>query len=145
MNIDIISNLIRDTRKAIGMSQKTLAEKSGLSIATIQGYEQKKFNPKLENLQKIASGLGVSIWDLIPPSELESLSDFEYHSLLDLQPSLNSEDQKLLDFFWVLNDVGQSKALEQVELLTKIPEYKAKVDKSEELQMKIDKDGNLTD
>lgn len=42
MNIDIISATIRDTRKSVGMTQKELAKKSGVSIATIQGYEQKK-------------------------------------------------------------------------------------------------------
>ena len=48
-----VGEKIRAVRKEKGLSQKDLAEKTGLSIATIQGYEQGKYKPKIENIQKI--------------------------------------------------------------------------------------------
>jgi len=63
---------IRMYRKKSGLTQNQLAEKTGLSIATIQGYEQNKYEPKIETLQKIAVALGVSINDLKPTLPLKA-------------------------------------------------------------------------
>lgn len=61
-----VGEKIRAARKEKGLSQKDLAEKTGLSIATIQGYEQGKYKPKIENVQKIANALEVPVGRLIP-------------------------------------------------------------------------------
>lgn len=39
-----IGTRIKELRKARGMTQKELAKKTSLSIASIQGYEQKNTN-----------------------------------------------------------------------------------------------------
>ncbi|MBS5088390.1 MAG: helix-turn-helix domain-containing protein [Clostridiaceae bacterium] len=67
---------IKYFRQKENITQKQLAEKTGLSIASIQGYEQNKYNPKLETLKKIADALDISIFDLIDPSEFMPLEDF---------------------------------------------------------------------
>lgn len=54
-----VADNIKNYRKKAGLTQKQLAEKTGLSIATIQGYEQGKYLPKIEQLQKIANVLNV--------------------------------------------------------------------------------------
>lgn len=59
-----IADKIKYFRKKKGLTQKDLAEKSGLSIATIQGYEQNKYNPKLVTLMKIADALEVDFTQL---------------------------------------------------------------------------------
>ncbi len=64
-----LSEKIKLLRHKTKLSQKELSEKTGLSIATIQGYEQGKFNPKLQNLEKIAHVLNVPI---------QELADLEY-------------------------------------------------------------------
>ena len=61
-----ISDNIKKYRKDKKMTQKQLAEKSGLSIASIQGYEQNKYKPKAEQLKKLAKALDVSVSDLSP-------------------------------------------------------------------------------
>lgn len=61
-----ISNNIKKYRKDKNMTQKQLAEKAGLSIASIQGYEQGKYKPKTEQLKKLAKALDVSVSDLNP-------------------------------------------------------------------------------
>lgn len=61
-----ISDNIKKIRKEKNMTQKQLAEKAGLSIATIQGYEQGKYKPKTEQLKRLAKVLDVSVSDLSP-------------------------------------------------------------------------------
>ena len=155
---------IRMYRKKSGLTQNQLAEKTGLSIATIQGYEQNKYEPKIETLQKIAVALGVSINDLKPTlplkagelikkeliDELKKLNISvegisardrtdavikaleKKKSLLAAYDSMNisGQDKALKDLALELNDAGQQEAVRQVELLTKIPEYR-KEDKPE--------------
>lgn len=62
--IDIGEN-IREIRKLKGMTQKELAKKTSLSIASIQGYEQKKYKPKLNTIEKLAIALEVSMYDIL--------------------------------------------------------------------------------
>ena len=47
------------------------------------------------------------------------------------------------DLFFLLNEQGQDKALEQVELLTKIPEYKAEITKSKNFHITFHDNGTL--
>lgn len=54
-----VGEKIQAVRKEKGLSQKDLAEKTGLSIAAIQGYEHGKYKPKIENIRKIALALRV--------------------------------------------------------------------------------------
>ena len=56
-----IGERIKELRKSKGVSQKELAQKTGLSIGSIQGYEQGRYNPKLEAIAKIADALEVEL------------------------------------------------------------------------------------
>lgn len=49
-----------------GMSQQELAEKTGLTAATISSIINGKSSPKLVILEKIAEAFGISIQDLFP-------------------------------------------------------------------------------
>jgi len=60
-----IGERIKQTRKKKGMTQKELAEKTGLSIGTVQGYEQGKYNPKRASIEKLVSALNVPVSDLL--------------------------------------------------------------------------------
>lgn len=55
---------IKSLRERANMTQKKLAEKSGLSIASIQGYEQGKFEPKKEALYKLVKALECNIYEI---------------------------------------------------------------------------------
>ena len=50
---------IRTIRKQKGLTQKQLAELTGLLEPTIRKYESGKVQPKSDNLHKIATALGV--------------------------------------------------------------------------------------
>lgn len=67
-----IGKNIQSSRKKKGLTQKELAQKAGLSIASIQGYEQERYVPKYENLQKIADVLEVPIEELNPDIAFDS-------------------------------------------------------------------------
>lgn len=51
---------IKEARKKAGLTQKELAIKIGAATGTIQQYELGKRQPRLEQLEAIASALGVS-------------------------------------------------------------------------------------
>lgn len=53
--------LIRDARKAKGLTQKELGEMIGIGESRISKYESGKENPTLSTLEKIADTLGVKI------------------------------------------------------------------------------------
>lgn len=54
---------LRILRKEAGMSQKDLAEKSGVSYSSIAKYETGKAKPKIENVRKLLRGLGIRFDD----------------------------------------------------------------------------------
>ena len=56
-----IGQRIKAARKDIGLTQDQLAQKSGVATITIRQYETGKRQPRLEQLQKIADALDVSI------------------------------------------------------------------------------------
>jgi len=53
--------LIGEERKKKGITQKTLAEVSGISIKNIRGWEQGRNGITLENADKVFKALGVSV------------------------------------------------------------------------------------
>lgn len=108
-----IGEQIKTLRKKMGYTQKQLAEKCGMAEITIRQYELNKREPRQETIEKIATALRVDPF---------SLYSFEMASDV-LEKRINQKEIKLLDNYRQLNDNGQDKAIEQVELLTKIPEY----------------------
>lgn len=56
---------IKRIRKERGLTQKRLGEICGIAEPNIRKYENGKQNPKLETVEKIASALGVSAFDLM--------------------------------------------------------------------------------
>ena len=107
--MDLGSN-IQKYRKEAGFTQKELAKKLNVAVGTIQQYELGKRQPRLEFLEKIANVLGVDVWNLYDSYALNTDSDY----FLDKMNSFREE----------LNEAGQEKAIEHVELLTKVPEYR---------------------
>ena len=132
------------------MTQQELGQKlGGISQQQIGRWESNKANPKIETIQKIASALKVPVEDLLISysSELAKkgldavnmnntaianiaatgvLAEKEMRSALESNGYVLPEDKPLLQHYHELNETGQAKAIEQVELLTKIPEYRGK-------------------
>lgn len=148
-----IGNNIKAARKAMGLTQKELAERAGTAVGTIQQYELGKRQPRLEQLQNISAALGMSLYNLLPHSgkyprrsildELAALVEegniqiqvddwdslvksYREGMLYDTMPNNSfhkSPPAKLLESFEKLNTEGQNKAIERVTELTEIPKY----------------------
>ena len=141
------SNNLHKLRKEKGLSQKKLAELTGVSQTAVYHWEQGMRTPKIEQIIKIADILKVPVEDLLISysSELAKkgidstnvnntamaniaaaglATAKEMRSALESNGYVLPEDKPLLQHYHELNETGQDKAIEQVELLTKIPEYR---------------------
>lgn len=74
--MDTLGNRIKDRREALGLSQRVLAEKVGLSHGAVALYETGKREPDLGTLQRLAHTLQTSMAYLVgetddpmPPSK----------------------------------------------------------------------------
>lgn len=128
-----VGDNIKRIRLEKGLTQKQLGEKCNIAESTIRKYELGLLNPKRQTIKKIAEGLGVFDHQLNP----EMIVTFDNGKLFDqiwkvVKRELEDEspfniDERVTrmgDLFDQLNEKGQEKAIEQVEMLTKIEEYK---------------------
>jgi len=63
-----IGEKIKRIRKEKGLTQKKLGQLCGINEVQIRQYEIGKANPKIETVDKIATGLGIPIYDLLGES-----------------------------------------------------------------------------
>ena len=123
---------VKAAREKMGLSQSALAKRMHVSQQAVAKYEKIVEQPKLSTVRKIAEALEIPIsvlvedWSKIPPNEIrEEMGKHFSKKYSNLQ--LFAEDtpkSKILSHFDKLNKSGQDKAIEQVALLTKIPEYR---------------------
>lgn len=118
--------LIKEARKNKGLTQKQLAEKTGLAVVTIQQYERNLREPRLKNIIKIANALHVTPGSLFGSTRIGLMTEFDREKLNYCNPGIFSDGNiyHMSELLNQLNFAGQEKALEQIELLTKIPEYR---------------------
>ncbi|WP_247329517.1 helix-turn-helix transcriptional regulator [Bradyrhizobium sp. 21] len=56
---------MRRLRAARGLSQEALAHESGLNRTYLSGVERSERNVSIDNLARIAKGLGIEPWKLL--------------------------------------------------------------------------------
>ena len=121
-----IGEQIRAIRKHHNLTQKELADFAHIAVVTLQQYETGKRQPRLEQLQKIASVFGGSVEDIFE-LEIPQLSKAD-HALIQMSLAgldhIWNKEKRIAHEFNKLNDDGKDKAIEHVEMLTKIPEYR---------------------
>ena len=61
MHIGQLSQIIKQRREMLQVTQATLSELSGVSLRTIKQFESGKGNPTIVTLQKITDVLGLEI------------------------------------------------------------------------------------
>lgn len=66
---------IAEYRKAQNMTQKQLANATGISTSTIANYEANRTSPSDENLAKVASALNIPVEALVQKGAHEEVSD----------------------------------------------------------------------
>lgn len=62
-----ISENVRLIRERLGLSQKELAARIGVSYPRISEIENQKGEPRITTIEKVAHGLGVSVMELMKP------------------------------------------------------------------------------
>lgn len=126
---------IKSIRIQKGLTQKQLAEKSGISEISIRKYESNDRKPKFETIRSIASALDVYISDIVgdnwsefSPKEYSDDWDNGLNAIKNFKPAPDIEERKLIENFRLLNDVGQAKAAEYISDLTEQSKYTVKND-----------------
>lgn len=94
---------IKKARKSKGLTQKQLAEASGIHLVSIKKYETNKMKPKVPQIQKISSALDISfllLLDFEIIELLESLLEKTDYSFFESDKSIliNFRDKKIQMF-----------------------------------------------
>ncbi|HVR53575.1 MAG TPA: helix-turn-helix transcriptional regulator [Pseudorhodoferax sp.] len=63
-------NLVR-VRGELGISQEELADRAGFHRTYVGHLEQRKRNPSLENVERLALTLNVDVLDLLAPTQAD--------------------------------------------------------------------------
>lgn len=149
-----IGKLVRKKRLEKGLTQLELATKSEVAEITIRKLENDPdSNPKMNTIFKIADALDVSFlylcgliddngeWNIevatklinsnsfyVSPEDKDTIELAMQNGLMTFNTGKEFDDyrSRLIKLYDQLNVNGQEKAIEQVEMLTKIEEYTKK-------------------
>ena len=83
-----VGKKIKRFRTAQGLSQKELAQRSGMSEPAIRNYELGNRTPSDKQLEKIAGALGVSIYAISDPNLENYYGDVYKRQLLIYKSSM---------------------------------------------------------
>ena len=102
MNNEKTGALIAQIRKENGLTQKQLADKIGVSNATISKWETAKGFPDISLLEPLADALNISVSEILAGEKLESTekSDDLLSDLVDI--SLIERNRKTRIHNWII-------------------------------------------
>lgn len=118
-----IGRIIKEKRRAAGLTQEELAKKIGCATITIRQYESGKREPGMETLIDISNALGIEIFDLVPEGQ-EQGNPFDELSEDQRQFILNASDgddtlKSILTIFFQLPDDRKILFLKKLRQLEK--------------------------
>lgn len=118
-----IGENIRQARKKAGLTQRQLAEKSGVATITLQQYERGVREPKLDTIAKIARAMNLFASDLISGDQWQNV-DMTFTDTTERYGQETPQYYRMIEAFSTLNHTGAEKAAVAVEDLSKVPEYR---------------------
>ena len=107
---------IRTARKQIGLTQKELAQRLGLSFQSVAQWENDLRNPKPETLQKIADALGVDFFSLASWDQATKALEDEMAKEIDARKRVNSALDRM-------TPEGMKKTADMAEIIAGNPKY----------------------
>lgn len=129
-----IAAQIKTARKASHVTQKELAQKINKSFSTVQKYELGLATPPIEVLKDIANALDTPLGFLMGYEDLGSgfwgkeaspeKTEKVANRIWGGSVHTSEIKERLNAAFEHLNEKGQEIAVERIEELSKIPEYK---------------------
>lgn len=97
-----IGLLIAQIRKEKGYTQKDLAEKIGVSNATVSKWETGKGFPDISLLEPLAISLNISITEILA-GEIIKTTDLTEHIISDLvDVTIKDQEKKVKLFNWIV-------------------------------------------
>lgn len=137
-----IGETIKSQRRQCGLTQKKLSELTGIAEITLRQYEAGKYEPKIDNLAKIAKALDYPLSSFLPPGQKISSYDPEDNMVDTIikkedgtlerriqagvsmdSNHLTQSEQALLHYFNMLNVIGQNEIIRQAERFTRLAEF----------------------
>ena len=140
-----LSYILKQLRIQNGLTQKELAQYLHVSQNAIFNWENDKREPSAEMIEQIASYFKVSPAYLMGWEKQGTFFDksgtpigYFYGPTLQSsnyelkledadKPDPNAALRRMTTYMSLLTEAGQNKAIEQIELLTKIPEYQKEI------------------
>ena len=112
-----VGSRVRERRRALGMSQSTLAERIGVTFQQVQKYEKGLNRISASKLHQISEILGISLIDLFEvPSALNGVQPEPVNEIVSFVRT--AEGQRLNNaFVQVSNDRLRRKLIELVQAL----------------------------
>lgn len=104
---------IKHLREEREMSQQTLSALTNIPVSLIRKYEDQRRTPTYEHIFQIAKIFHVPALDISPFFPEYTASSIEEDTMYN----------KLITMYNTLNKEGQKKVLEQIEMISKIPDY----------------------
>ena len=102
MNNEKTGMLIAQIRKENGLTQKQLADRIGVSNATISKWETAKGFPDISLIEPLAEALGISVSEIIAGERLESnpKTDDLISNIVEI--SINEQKRKTKIHNWII-------------------------------------------
>jgi transcriptional regulator with XRE-family HTH domain len=111
---------IKEARKAAKLTQRELAEKLGIKVSTLSGYEIGAHDPKSNNLAKIAQICNTTVDWLLGIDD----SDKPQKNAPHLIEGLDENESRLIFVYRELNDSGKMALLRQASYIYSDPDMK---------------------
>lgn len=121
---------LKALRESKGLTQEQVGAVLGVKKATINKYEQGEIqNIKRSNIKKLADLFGVTPTYLMcleddgEQTAQEKALETEVRMLEEIQSRYGKQAIEILELISKLNVQGQKKVIEQIEMISKIPQY----------------------
>lgn len=117
---------IYNLRTNKGMTLEELGNKVGVGKSTVRKWENGMIaNMRRDKISKLAEALDTTPaylmgWEEPMPDYVFTLSDGSKVIIEYMEPAKQKTAQRLLTYYFKLNEIGQKKALENIEDLSKI-------------------------
>jgi transcriptional regulator with XRE-family HTH domain len=123
-----IGKSIRQLRKDRNITQKKLSELTGIAEITIRQYEADKYSPKIQQVEKIATALGVTPFEIMGTEYWDASINTgqvakEAAALDSIGAAYGEDTVQLLSDYLSLNEQGKQKATDYISDLTEQPKY----------------------
>lgn len=121
-------------------TKKEFAKAVGLPYTTYSNYENGSRVPSMDNLERIAKTLGITVNDLCLSLDLDRLADqlgktIEEPEFSDeVYYTLTPDEVALLTLYNQLNDAGKKAAMERLQELRYVPSYQKELIHGQEEQ-----------